>query len=244
MDYGRTESYDNTIIRSPADPPIIDADGVVYRLEEGGTVTLNDIEDRTIHDVVKLAYVQRMVWALDLNNHWYSRYGSREDWSSPTDVSPLLSDQFASIRQLVAEMDMRSAVLTEKVSKLTETLNLTSMHVTAIRRLTVQILVRNAREGEQIMATLADIENAVRNEKTVEDSMVVLLQSIAGQLQAAIASNDPARIQAIVDQLNTNTQTMTEAVLANTQQPPPAPPPEPPAPPVEPPPAPPEEPSA
>jgi len=73
---------------------------------------------------------------------------------------------------------------------------------------------------EQNMATLDDITAAVAAEKTVEDSVVMLLQQLSAQLQAAMASNDPAAMQAIVDQLNSDAQTMADAVTANT---PPAP---------------------
>lgn len=73
---------------------------------------------------------------------------------------------------------------------------------------------------EQNMATLDDITTAVANEKTVEDSVVTLLQQLSAQLQAAMASNDPAAMQAIVDQLNANAQTLADAVTSNTPTPP------------------------
>lgn len=66
------------------------------------------------------------------------------------------------------------------------------------------------------MATLADIQNAVTAEKTVEDSVITLLQSIAAQLKTALAANDPAALQTIVDSINANASTMANAVTANT----------------------------
>ena len=68
----------------------------------------------------------------------------------------------------------------------------------------------------KIMATLADIQSAVTAEKTVEDSVVTLLQSLSAQLAAAIASGNPAQVQAIVDQINTNAASLAAAVTANT----------------------------
>lgn len=67
-----------------------------------------------------------------------------------------------------------------------------------------------------IMATIVDIQNAVAAEKTVEDSVVALLSQISAQLKAAIASNDPAALQAVVDSLNTNAASLSAAVVANT----------------------------
>ncbi len=66
------------------------------------------------------------------------------------------------------------------------------------------------------MATLADIQAAVAAEKTVEDSVVQLLGQISQQLKDAIAANDPAAMQAVVDQLDANAKAMSDAVVANT----------------------------
>ena len=66
------------------------------------------------------------------------------------------------------------------------------------------------------MATLQDITAAVAEEKTVEDSVVTLLQTLSADLKAALANNDPAAMQAIVDQINANATTLASAVTANT----------------------------
>lgn len=78
--------------------------------------------------------------------------------------------------------------------------------------------------GNQIMATLQDITQAVTDEKTVEDSVLVLLNNIEQQLKDAIAQNNPAAMQAVVDQITAQKQTMADAVAANTPPPPPPPP--------------------
>lgn len=75
-------------------------------------------------------------------------------------------------------------------------------------------------QGEQIMATLADITAAVAAEKTVEDSVITLLQQLSQMLKDAIAANDPVAMQAVVDQLNANAKTLSDAVVANTPTPP------------------------
>ena len=52
-----------------------------------------------------------------------------------------------------------------------------------------------------IMATLADIQADVASETTVIDSVVTLLSGLHDQLVAALAANDPAALQAVVDSL-------------------------------------------
>lgn len=68
--------------------------------------------------------------------------------------------------------------------------------------------------GVKTMATLADITAAVTAEKTVEDSVIALLGKIEAELSAAIASNDPAAMQAVVDLVHSNTAALSAAVAA------------------------------
>jgi hypothetical protein len=82
---------------------------------------------------------------------------------------------------------------------------------------TANIMIRKIKRNEdQIMLSLNDIEAKVEAEKTVEDSMMVLLDSINQQLKEAIANDDPAAMQEIVDMLDNNTRVMAEKVTANT----------------------------
>lgn len=71
------------------------------------------------------------------------------------------------------------------------------------------------------MANQADLMAALAAEKSEEDKIVGLLQavradnvSLAAQLAAAIAANDPAALQAILDQMNANTAAMQAAETA------------------------------
>ncbi len=80
----------------------------------------------------------------------------------------------------------------------------------------LDMLSRLLNQEDTIMATLADIVAAVTAEKTVEDSVVTLLSSLSAQLKAAIASNDPVAMQAVVDSINANAATLATAVTANT----------------------------
>lgn len=71
--------------------------------------------------------------------------------------------------------------------------------------------------GETNMAkTLADLQADVIAEATVNQSAITLLQGLKAQLDAAIASGDPAQIQAISDSLEANTAALAAAVTANT----------------------------
>ncbi len=72
---------------------------------------------------------------------------------------------------------------------------------------------------EAIMATLDDIVAKVTALTTVDDSVVALLQDLKAKLDAAIASGDPAKIQAISDAIGAQTDRLSAAVTANTPTP-------------------------
>jgi len=71
-------------------------------------------------------------------------------------------------------------------------------------------------EGEIIMSALDDLQAQVQKNTDVEDSAVTLIQGIAAQLAAAIAANDPAKIQALQTQLAAHADALAAAVTANT----------------------------
>ena len=66
------------------------------------------------------------------------------------------------------------------------------------------------------MATLQDIQNAVAAETNTVNAVTTLLQSLAAQLKEAMASEDPAALQAVVDSINQNANQLANAVAANT----------------------------
>lgn len=69
---------------------------------------------------------------------------------------------------------------------------------------------------EMQMATVQDIQAAVADETTVVGSAVTLLDLIHQQLTDALASNDPAAVQAVLDNLASNRQALADAVSRNT----------------------------
>jgi flagellin-specific chaperone FliS len=80
------------------------------------------------------------------------------------------------------------------------------------------------REGFAKMGNILDaLEVRVTNIETVGDSMEALMQGLAQELKDAVAANDPVRIQAVIDSMDTKAAAWAAAVVANT--PPPVPPP-------------------
>lgn len=71
-------------------------------------------------------------------------------------------------------------------------------------------------QGEREMASIADIKTQVEAEKTVTDSAVALIGGLSSQLKAALAANDPAVVQTIIDELDAQKDELAAAVTANT----------------------------
>jgi len=68
--------------------------------------------------------------------------------------------------------------------------------------------------GEQIVAHLTDLKDAVERNTAVVSSAVTLIQGIAEQLEDA--KDDPEEVQALADELNATSQALADAVAANT----------------------------
>lgn len=68
----------------------------------------------------------------------------------------------------------------------------------------------------KIMATMEDLKTSVQKNTDAEGSVIALLQGISQQLKDAQAANDPAAIQAVIDQIDANTAAAAAAVVANT----------------------------
>lgn len=74
-----------------------------------------------------------------------------------------------------------------------------------------------------IMSALENLRAQVEANTTVTESAITLLNGLKAKLDDAIASGDPAAIQALSDSLGAETQRLADAVQANqapAEQPP------------------------
>lgn len=93
-------------------------------------------------------------------------------------------------------------------------------HIAFQNDIALYYLDRLTSQGVTVMADLTAITNAVEAEGSVIDSAVTLLGQLSAQLSAV--ANDPVAVQALADQINTESQTLAAAVVANTPAAPPA----------------------
>lgn len=89
---------------------------------------------------------------------------------------------------------------------------------TIINLLTVQVSDQQViiQKENKIMATMQDLNNAVAEQSSVNDSIITLLDGIVTQLKDARATNDPAALDAVVAGIQANTKKLQDAVTANT----------------------------
>ena len=69
---------------------------------------------------------------------------------------------------------------------------------------------------EELMPTIQDIAAAVTDIQGTEDSVVALLDQLHAELAAANANNDPAAVQAVLDQIAAQKAALAAAVAANS----------------------------
>lgn len=63
---------------------------------------------------------------------------------------------------------------------------------------------------------LEDLKAAVAKDTEVDQSAITLLQGLKQKLDDAIASGDPAQLTALSQQLGSNAQALSDAIVANT----------------------------
>jgi hypothetical protein len=80
------------------------------------------------------------------------------------------------------------------------------------------LLARGNREGTQIVASIQDLQNAVAQQTTVEQSVLTFISGLRDQLQQAMQNNDQQAMQDVLDHLNANTQALSAAIVANTPE--------------------------
>lgn len=89
-------------------------------------------------------------------------------------------------------------------------------HIERTLRLCRAMLLLLIRKENIEMAAIDDLKAEVARDTDVTSSAVTLLQGLHDQLAAAIAAGDPAAIQAVADQLRTNTDALAASVAQNT----------------------------
>ena len=82
-----------------------------------------------------------------------------------------------------------------------------------------EILTAIRQLGKTMGNELADLQAKVTASGDATDAAVILLNGLKEKLDAAIASGDPAALQALSDALGTNTDELAAAILLNTAQP-------------------------
>ena len=82
-----------------------------------------------------------------------------------------------------------------------------------------RILAAITQLENKMAATLDDLISDVTDESTVITSVETLLTGLSAQLAAAIAANDPAKIQQVKDAIDSNKARLAAAVAENTKTP-------------------------
>lgn len=66
------------------------------------------------------------------------------------------------------------------------------------------------------MAAIDNLKTALAKETTVEQSVVLLLQTLSADLKAALAGGNDADVQAVADAMSANADSLSAAIVANT----------------------------
>lgn len=61
-----------------------------------------------------------------------------------------------------------------------------------------------------------DLVIAIQGNTAIDEGVVILLTGLSQQLKDAQASNDPAALEAAIQQIDANTKKLSDAVIANT----------------------------
>lgn len=127
-------------------------------------------------------------------------------------IYSVLCNMALSLQRLELKLDRLASDVSADTGDVLGSLQQLETKLDAISRQDSRIL----RQGDSIMAGLADVQAAVAAEATVVDSAVALLGGLKAALDAAIASGDPAALQALSDSIASQTAELSTAVAANT----------------------------
>lgn len=76
----------------------------------------------------------------------------------------------------------------------------------------ISLLTQITVQEDAQMADLAALQASVDAQSSVVDGAVALIQGLSQALKDAVAANDPAAIQAVIDELDANTSELATAV--------------------------------
>jgi len=107
------ESPNDTVVAGPSDDPIIDENGLAFRLERGDRVTIDGMATSDAPLATELVYISRVVWARDPLGRWWPRKHTGQ-WGPPTNDSPLMRDKLDKILQQLAEITKMLAMLLQR----------------------------------------------------------------------------------------------------------------------------------
>ena len=82
--------------------------------------------------------------------------------------------------------------------------------------LQIGFFIINNQKLKHMGQELDDLTAAVAKDTDVDTSAITLLNGLKQKLDDAIASNNPAALKALSDQLGSNAQALADAVTANT----------------------------
>lgn len=91
--------------------------------------------------------------------------------------------------------------------------------IAEVRNLT-QAITRQTQQGAATVASIEELQAEVSQNTDAVGSAVTLINGLAQQIRDAVAQNDPAALQAVVDQLEANSSALAQAVAENTTPPP------------------------
>lgn len=111
---------------------------------------------------------------------------------------------------------MRFDVKDRNTEKLTRQMDVLIGEVRKLNTTLEKYIRQDTQQGEQVMASMEDLQAEVAQNTDVTQSAVAVINGIAQQLRDALAANDPAAIQAVVDQLDQNSSALAAAVTENT----------------------------
>jgi len=82
-----TPSANDSVVVAGSTAAITDSHGTKWTITASGKIAANGVTDPITQSVIKLAYVNGVIWQENIAGYWYSKTAT--GWSHPTTTSPL-----------------------------------------------------------------------------------------------------------------------------------------------------------